>query len=150
MIETVSLEITLSEPWISPNKWDRLARSPAAKFAKQKQMKMVWAAQIREQWEAMGFLPLINVEINAFRIANGSFDDDNLKGGLKPIIDCMKLMSKSNPHGCGVIVEDRRKILKKLECHEMKPKKDEGESSLFIITGQEVSKAFMQKLMEKS
>lgn len=127
------IELKLKDPWMSTNEFSRQCRNSAANWAAQSKLKQQWASEFRAQLIGLELEPLVDVTIDAYRFSVGSLDDDNLKGSLKPYIDILKPEGKNNPHGLGLILEDRKKILKSTTCHEMKPL--EGEGSVFIICG---------------
>lgn len=126
----ISIEFKLAKPWVSPNFFNRLH------FGAQARLRQSWAQEMRSQTAHLNLAPMNQVEMTAYRIAARRLDYDNLIGGLKPIIDVMKVQSKKNPHGIGLILEDRREIMDSIEAHDLKPSDEQGAGSIILLTGE--------------
>lgn len=72
--------------------------------------------ELRKQWQMLVFValngrrppkPLDSVFLHIERNSHGEgLDWDNAYGGLKPLLDCLVIPTRSNPDGLGVITDD--------------------------------------------
>lgn len=50
--------------------------------------------------------PMQKCKVYIERHSSGVPDTDGLYGGLKPLLDCLVVCTKRNPHGLGIIEDD--------------------------------------------
>lgn len=84
----------------------------AARYRDDKRLKSSWAWDIKT-----GLLPghpdkpLERARVTITRHSTGRLDEDNLKGGVKGLVDVLKPASKRNPLGMGLIEDDNPDVL---------------------------------------
>jgi hypothetical protein len=84
-------------------------------------------------------MPIQRCEVEIERHCSGRLPDwDNLYGGFKPILDCLVVRTKTNPHGLGVIEDDAPTCIIKLTAVPVKCSKGEHKT---IITIKEIENA---------
>jgi len=56
-------------------------------------------------------VPIKRCKIEIIRFGSRSLDWDNCYGGIKPLMDCLVIPTKSNPSGLGVILDDNPDVV---------------------------------------
>jgi hypothetical protein len=87
-LEPRRLEITVTVPTPSPNEWVRAHWSTYAKI-KKAWMSRIHAASIRHCGTGLFGKPIAHASLTIERMGVRELDQDNLVGGMKPIIDCL-------------------------------------------------------------
>lgn len=76
--------------------------------------------------------PIGQCEVEVYRYSSGTPDWDGLYGGLKPLLDCLVVRTKRNPHGLGLIEDDCPSVIKTLTARPMPAKRKEGKTRVVI------------------
>lgn len=120
-------KITIEIPEATPllNKWQRMHYQERKRVAE----RFGWL--VRQAYRHEGD-PIEHCMIHVERHSAGLPDWDGLHGGLKPILDCLVVRTKTNPHGQGIIVDDNPNVIKKLTAEPVKAKRGEGKTILHI------------------
>ena len=73
----------------------------------------------------------------AKRRSYGLLDDDNAVGGLKYVLDALVTASPRNPSGIGLLVDDRRSLLQRVDVEQVQLKRggDAQPGCTLAITG---------------
>lgn len=59
--------------------------------------------------------PIQKCRVNIERHSTQKPDWDGLYGGVKPLLDCLVVNTKSNPHGLNIIVDDNPDVIVSLD-----------------------------------
>ena len=134
------IQLQLDHPWLARRTWDKLH------WARKRDVIDRIVTAYRAQIEQVGIgseLPLVDVEIDAYRTGFGELDRDNLMAGLKPYLDAMEVPTKTKQYGVGLILNDTPKILLELRPHQERiPKREEDRlGSLFVVYGRSMERA---------
>lgn len=78
------------------------------------------------------FKPFKKCKIEVVRFGSRLLDWDNAYGGLKPLMDCLVVSTKTNPHGLGLIEDDNPKVVTRLTMKQEYAKRNEGKTFVRI------------------
>ena len=107
---------TLDDPTILLNKWQRMHWTARKRHIKE----MVW--KVREAVKPPK-TPLQRCTITVKRYSTGLPDWDGMYGGLKALLDCLVVGTKTNPPGLGIIQDDSPEYIVKLDAVPIRVKK---------------------------
>lgn len=81
-------------------------------FRDYKRVREMWCEMVRKALAGrLPDAPLERVRIEIDRYCSGTTDWDNALGGIKPLMDCLTLPSKSSPSGLGLIRDDNPSVV---------------------------------------
>ncbi|WP_460803442.1 hypothetical protein [Microbulbifer agarilyticus] len=128
-----TIEFTLNNPSPSANELLRMDRSHWAirrKFKKQLAMEVL--AAIVNSGQRRPNEPLSQVFIEIQRGSAGVLDEDNLHGGLKPLLDTFVMPTRRNPHGLGLIRDDHPGCIVERRVLQVPAKRGQGFTRVLI------------------
>ena len=103
------IQFALPERTILLNRWQRMNRFERTRYSRA----LAWQVRVALQatdWR-LGDPPKEHSRIEVYRYSTQYPDWDGLLGGLKPLLDCLVMRTKRNPHGLGVVRDDSPKHL---------------------------------------
>ena len=77
--------------------------------------------------------PIKNCSISITRHGSRMLDWDNCYGGIKPLMDCLVMPTKTNPSGLGLIEDDNPKVVTSLVMYQEKAKRAEEKTVIIIM-----------------
>lgn len=98
------IQFELQERTLLQNQWQRMHRYERARYTKS----LSWSVRVALQaggWRR-GMPVMERCKIEIYRYSTQHADWDGLFGGIKPLLDCLVVCTKRNPHGLGVIRDD--------------------------------------------
>jgi len=134
MNEPVIIEFELREPTILQNVWQRMH------YTKRKDHSSALAWSIRKAAGRRKAKPLNKCIVSVLRYSSQLPDWDGLYGGLKPLLDCLVVRTKTNPHGLGFIKDDNPNVIIALSATPYICKPKEGKTIVRIISLEETER----------
>lgn len=125
--------LTMAEPTPTLNQWQRMH------WARRKRVieRFAWLISVANKNE---FAPMKKCTLTIDRYMPGTSPDwDNLYGGVKPLIDCLVVCSKSHPYGLGYIADDNPDCVISLAVKSIDTRKSD-KRALTVVT---IKKCFM-------
>lgn len=125
--------LTMAEPTPTLNQWQRMH------WAKRKRVieRFAWLLSAANKNECA---PMGKCTLTIDRYMPGAPPDwDNLYGGVKPLIDCLVVYSKSHPYGLGYIVDDNPACVVSLAVNAIDTRRSD-KRALTVVT---IKKCFM-------
>lgn len=116
VLEAGAVQFTLNEPYKLLNVWQRMHWKARANYARKLSGQI---AKLTAHRVGAPPLPRARVEIERHSVQEP--DDDGLRGGVKPLIDCLLVRCERHPHGLGFIVDDKPGCLQTVVQHVKSP-----------------------------
>jgi hypothetical protein len=122
------MRFEIPEPTPTLNEWQRMHWAKRGRVAKG------FAWMVRAALGPIKVKPMQKCKVRIERHSAGTPDTDGLYGGLKPLLDCLVVCTKRNPHGLGLVQDDNPGCMQ-LEAVSVKCKQKEGKTVIEITDG---------------
>lgn len=122
-----NLELILPEQTPLLNTWQRMH------WRERQRVQERFAWLVRKAIVHKPITPIENCTIIIERSCSGRLPDwDGLYGGLKPVLDCLVVRTKTNPYGLNIIVDDSPKYIRKLIAIPKQCKREDHQTKIII------------------
>ncbi|GAA5442626.1 hypothetical protein Misp06_00800 [Microbulbifer sp. NBRC 101763] len=125
-----TIEFTI--PLATPSNNQLLRMHWAKRRALKKQLALEVTSALVRSGQRRPNEPLARVYLEIERGSFGELDEDNLQGGTKPLVDVLEKVSRTNPHGLGLIDNDSNRCVVQRKVTQAPAKRGQGFTRVLI------------------